>query len=203
MNNKVKWIASILLVFLIVLSTNLIDRANFKKVNEAVTTIYQDRMVATNILMDMLIHLKDKELAVQSTSNAIYSKKNEAIHKALLDNIEAFKQTKLTNSEAIVFASLSQEIKTLVELEQGSIASKDQVLQHTANIIDKLHELQAIQIKEGKQQMVISNQAMETIDLFTKVEIIFLIIIAILLQLIIFSKTTKYNLTENASSNSN
>ena len=43
-----------------------------------------------------------------------------------------------------------------------------------------------IQVEEGKQQMFMSNKAMKTIDLFTQVEIIFLIMMAIIVQVIIF-----------------
>lgn len=190
-SNKIKWIASILLVFLIVLSTNLIDRANFNRINGAVTTIYEDRMVATAILMDMVIHIKDKEVALLSSDTVYSNKENKAINKAIDSNMEAFQKTKLTDGEQIVFDNLEGKITELIQLERNDGIAKEVILQKTAVIVERLQELSEIQLKEGKQQMVISNQAMETIDWFTKGEIIFLILIAILLQLIIFYKPVK------------
>lgn len=187
-SHKIKWIASILLVFLIVLSTNLIDRANFNRINGAVTTIYEDRMVATDILMDMVIHIKDKEVALLSEDNLYSSKENAGINKAIAANMDSFRQTKLTKAEATVFANLEVKINQLMQLERNDGTSKDLILQQTADIVESLQELSEIQLEEGKQQMVISNDAMKHIDWFTKGEIVFLIIIAVLVQLIIFYK---------------
>ncbi|SFU75125.1 Four helix bundle sensory module for signal transduction [Pustulibacterium marinum] len=190
-SNKIKWIASILLVFLIVLSTNLIDRANFNRINGAVTTIYEDRMVATAILMDMVIHIKDKEVALLSSDTVYSNKENKAINKAIASNMEAFKKTKLTDGEQIVFDNLEGKINELIQLERNHGIAKEVILQKTAVIVEKLQELSEIQLKEGKQQMLISNNAMKIINWFTKGEIIFLILIAILLQVIIFYKPVK------------
>jgi len=50
---KIRWAASILLVFFIVLVTNVIDRKNFEKLNYSVNSLYEDRLVAHDLLFDI------------------------------------------------------------------------------------------------------------------------------------------------------
>jgi hypothetical protein len=53
------------------------------------------------------------------------------------------------------------------------------------DIKDDLYDLSKVQLKEGKRQMSLSEKTMDTIELFTQVEIIFLIVMAVLIQLIV------------------
>ena len=43
--DKLKWLLIIGVVFALVLATNLIDRRNFRNINDSVVSIYQDRLV--------------------------------------------------------------------------------------------------------------------------------------------------------------
>jgi len=48
--NKAKWILGILMVFVLIIATNLIDKNNFLKVRDSVVTIYEDRLVAKDLI---------------------------------------------------------------------------------------------------------------------------------------------------------
>lgn len=191
--NKVRWIASILLVFFIVLMTNIIDRDNFNKMNDSVITMYEDRIVAADLIFDMscIIHQKQIDLISGDTLLQSFS---PASYKSLDSLIDIYRQTRLTEKEARVFSQLQKELKNLKIKESDQAGEKDLLIQMDL-IYAQLQELSKIQVKEGKQQVMISNKAKSTIELFTQGEIIFLILLVIVIQFIIFYKPKEF--TEN------
>lgn len=183
---KIKWVASILLVFFIVLVTNLIDRKNFNRLSQSVTTMYEDRIVASDLLFDMslLIHQKELELL---TADTIAPKKATAVQ--LNQLILKYEETKLTKRETFMFEELKAEVDKLNTLEQQSTGRSLSKLKSTVDKIQQyLHQLSKIQVEEGKRQVFISDKAKNTINLFTQGETIFLILMAILIQIIILYK---------------
>lgn len=60
---KIKWVLGIVLVFLLVLTTNLVDRQNFLVVKESMEAIYADRLVAQDIIFDLSKLIWEKEAA--------------------------------------------------------------------------------------------------------------------------------------------
>ena len=50
--NKIKWTLGILMVFVLIVTTNLIDRNNFVRVKDSVVSIYEDRLVAKNLILE-------------------------------------------------------------------------------------------------------------------------------------------------------
>ena len=190
--NKIKWITGILLVFAIILTTNLIDRDNFNKLRYSVVTIYEDRVVANDLIFEMSLLIREKEIALAASDSTFFLKRNDKINENIQIFIEKFEQTKLTTKEARIFNNLKDEIKTLERLEIEFINSefrKDiDLLNSIKAIIINLHDLSKVQLEEGRNQMALSNKTMETIDLFTQVEVIFLIVMAILVQIIILYK---------------
>lgn len=190
--NKIKWITGILLVFAIILSTNLIDRDNFNKLRYSVVTIYEDRVVANDLIFEMSLLIREKEIALAASDSAFFLKRNDKINENIQIFIEKFEQTKLTTKEARIFNNLKDEIKTLERLEIEFINSEFRknidLLNSIKAIIINLHDLSKVQLEEGRKQMALSNKTMETIDLFTQVEVIFLIVMAVLVQIIILYK---------------
>ncbi len=62
--NKIKWVLGILMVFILILCTNLIDRNNFIRVKNSVVTIYNDRIIASDLIFEMSKLFHEKEIAV-------------------------------------------------------------------------------------------------------------------------------------------
>jgi hypothetical protein len=69
--------------------------------------------------------------------------------------------------------------------ERQTFRDKSELLSLISDIKDDLYDLSKVQLKEGKRQMSLSEKTMDTIELFTQVEIIFLIVMAVLIQLIV------------------
>ena len=190
--SKIRWVASILMVFFIVLMTNLVDKDNFNRLRYSVTTIYEDRIVASDLLFEISMLIQDKEVAIVSADSLFFQMNNSKANLDIDGLIGRYGQTKLTENEQIIFNSLKDELSNLKELEQDYISSdtieNTNLIKSIENIKQYLHNLSKIQLKEARQQVLISNKVMDTIDLFTQGEIVFLILMAILIQIIILYK---------------
>jgi hypothetical protein len=190
--SKVKWVASIMLVFSIVLITNLIDKENFNQLSYSVKTIYEDRIVASDLLFEISLLIQEKEVAIISEAPAFFQGRNKQVDLEIGGLIGRYEQTQLTEQEKFIFKQLKEELKELKEREHNFVNSANNndnnLLELTSSITQHLHDLSKIQVKEGRRQVSISNNAMDAIDLFTQVEIVFLIVMAILVQVIILYK---------------
>jgi hypothetical protein len=187
--SKIKWIAAILLVFLIVLITNLIDRDHYKKLSYAVTTMYEDRLVAKDLLFDMSSIIQKKKMAAVTLDTAFYKVSNDVLDTELDHLMVEYNITKLTNKEKVAFKLLQKDVASLREKERNlSSSNKAQIIQHIEDLEKHLYTLSKIQVQEGRRQLSISQSSKDSLNLFTQVEVIFLIVTAVLIQVIIFYK---------------
>lgn len=187
--NKIKWVASIMLVFFIVIMTNIVDKDNFSKLSESVTTIYEDRIVASDIIFDTSRLIHQKQIALIANDSVFFQKKNKKINAEINNLIDSYKKTKLTEKEKFIFSEFQDELKVLEKQidnrEQSSIKKMNESF---TTINQHLIDLSKIQLSESRRQFYISNKVKDSINLFTQVEIIFLIIMAIIIQIIILYK---------------
>lgn len=190
--NKVKWILGILIVFVLIVATNLIDRNNFIRVKDSVVTIYEDRLIAKGIIYDMSKLVHEKELATTKSDSLFFTDNNNQINNRLNELILNFEQTKLTKEEEQVFSTLKDDILALNKAEnryvKSNFAEKPRYLNQIQIIKKDLNALSDIQIDEGKRQMSISKKAIDTVELFTQLEIYLLIVLAITIQVIVMYK---------------
>ncbi|TXB60555.1 MCP four helix bundle domain-containing protein [Phaeodactylibacter luteus] len=190
--DKVKWITGILLVFIIVLTTNLIDKDNFNRLRYAVETIYEDRIVASDLIFEMSVLVQEKELAVATADAAYFEQGNRKANQGLQGLVGRYEQTRLTNKERDIFNDLKEELTALEAMEAQYLSSGGEnraELLEEINAIDRsLYLLSKVQLDEGRRQLSVSNETMKAIDLFTQGEIIFLVLMAILVQGIILYK---------------
>lgn len=187
--NKIKWILGITLIFGLVLTTNLIDRNNFVQVKDAVSNIYEDRLVAKYHIYEISKLIHDKELAILKNDTLLFEKNLKSINQKINTSISSFGKTKLTIEEAEVFQDLKENLKTLEAIEadflQNPSKNKLKIINLLDGTTDMLDALSQIQLTEGNRQMNITKRAVEDVELFTQLEIYFLIFLAILIQIII------------------
>lgn len=180
--DKFKLAAGILLVFFIVLVTNVIDKENFNKLSYSVTTIYEDRVVAADLIFE--ISRIVQQLEVELLTDSTLTTANAATFTAIDALTDRYGQTKLTRREAGLLSQLKRDINTLKNLTPAE--GKPAMIDAIHNIDEDLYNLSKIQVEEARRQVTISNQAIDNIALFTRWEIIFLIVIAVIVQIIIF-----------------
>lgn len=190
--NKLKWTLGILMIFAVIISTNLIDRNNFIQVRDSVTTIYEDRLMANDLIFEMSRSVQEKEMAVALMDSVFFIERNEKVNSEIQAIINRFEQTKLTEEESKVFDNLKNNIEGLKRSEKTLIKSrfkiKADLLKGLSNTKENLHDLSKIQLIEGKRQMFISNKAINTVELFTNIEIYLLVVLAILIQIVVMYK---------------
>jgi hypothetical protein len=186
---KIRWVASILLVFFIVLMTNIIDRDNFNRLSYSVTTMYEDRIVASDLLFDISKIIKEKQIATLTSDINFFQNQNDKLNQEIDQLVANYELTKLTEKERLTLNQLQAELKVLKQKEKspGNLSNAE-VLKSIKKIDEHLYKLSKIQLQEGKQQLFISNRAKDTIRLYTQAEIIFLILMAVLVQIIILYK---------------
>lgn len=187
--NKLKWILGILMVFVLIITTNLIDKNNFIRVRDSVVTIYEDRLIAKNLIFEMLKAVHNKEVAVSLSDSTFFKDDNIKINTNLESLILRFEQTKLTEEESEVFKDLKRNVDLLIDSENQLLNSDFRQNSMVTNYIDKikdnLNNLSKIQINEGSRQMSISKRAIDTMELFTQIEIYILVFLALIIQVIV------------------
>lgn len=187
--NKIKWISGVLLVFFIILATNIIDKDNFNRIRSSIVTIYEDRIVASDLIFEMSLLVQQKEIALLSQDTLFFKEENERVNGEIQQLIAKYEETKLTKEEKRIFEDLKIQLEKLEKEENadGSLAlhANEKLFSTINEVVRNLHDLSKVQLKEGQREMARSNRAMETIDLFTQIEIIILVLIAVLIQVLI------------------
>jgi hypothetical protein len=190
--NKLKWILGILMVFVLIIATNLIDRNNFLRVKDSVITIYEDRLVAKDLIFDIYTSVQEKELAVATSDSVFFLERNDQVNNHIQGLVSRFEKTKLTVEEGHILQDLKTNLETLSKSEttfvKSKFAQKSTLNSQISNVKENLYDLSEIQLNEGKKQMSISKKAIDSVELFTQLEIYVLIFLAIIIQIIVIYK---------------
>ena len=195
--------ASLAVVFLLILATNLIDKNHFRIVKENLTTVYEDRLLTKNYLYGISRQVQQKKeiyehLDIESNS---LKKLNLQINDSITTLIDKFGATKLTENEKLRFESLKKNIEYLNKLENKHIIKESIAPEahftsssekHFQAIYQDLDALFRIQLEEGSRVIRNSTQTIGTSNFISKLEIAALIAIGVLIQLLIFLKPIKH-----------
>lgn len=187
--DKFKWIIGILMVFVLIIATNLIDRKNFVRVKDSVVTIYEDRLIANDLIFKMTQLVHEKEIALVSSDSSFFKQENAQVNEDFQKQISRFNSTKLTPEETKVFSSLEQNFTALkkseIKYSTSAFSNQGDLRKEINNIKDDLEDLSKIQLSEGGRQMSISQQAIDIVELFTRIEIFSLVLLALVIQIIV------------------
>ena len=190
--NKIKWILGILMVFILILATNLIDRNNFIRVKDSVVSIYEDRLIASDLVFKLSRLVNKKEVALKLSDTVFFNHENDKINSHIQDLILQYEETKFTPEESTTFKYLKNNFKLLETQEINYVLSNFKNKEHQVELIktinNNLDDLSKIQINEGRRQMSIGKKATTTVELFTQIEICLLVVLAIVIQIIVMYK---------------
>lgn len=186
---KIKWFLAVLGVFLVILATNLIDKQNFLRVEESVENIYNDRLLAKELLLDVSIQFHKKELAYALNDSIYLATQNDQVNTKISELLQMFERAKSTKKEDMILEELNENHSNLMQLEANTEFKELLYSSKCAKIFSDINtniiELSAEQIKEGKNQKFHASNAVNIVKLFSKIEIYMLIFLAVLLQIII------------------
>ncbi|MGJ8760822.1 MAG: MCP four helix bundle domain-containing protein [Polaribacter sp.] len=185
---KVKWVLGILMIFILIIATNLIDRNNFVRIKDSLETIYEDRLVAKDLIFKISKSVQEKELALAKLDSTFYLGRNKQVNIDIETAINTFEGTKLTIKEAKVFNDFKNNLAVLIKSENSIPFEKSSYNSEILNVKENLYALSEIQMNEGKRQMSISKRAIDSIELFTQLEIYVLIFLGVVVQVIVIYK---------------
>lgn len=187
MAQKLKWILGITIVFFLILATNYIDRNNFRRIQDSLETIYEDRLVVQHLILNMMsiVHEKSERSCEQDTTG--FFMKNQMGNATMDQYLEKFNQTRLTSNEAVALTSFEKDMARLVKMEENNVWAENK--QAYSELLERLktdiHTLSEIQLEEGKRQMHIGKRVVQSVDLITTYEIYVLAFLALLIQILV------------------
>jgi len=196
MAQKIRAAAALIMVFLLVLATNMIDKHHFETVRKSLKTVYEDRLVAKVYIYKINRQLQTKKHSWQLDDNEEIISINREANDSIQYYLEKYSKTKLTDTEADYLQSLKQNLDALLDSEKsimndGDLNVSEEILDQYTTIYNNLDELSQIQLEEGKREIIASNRAIETSNLISKIEIGALVFIGFLIQLLIFIRPMK------------
>lgn len=196
--NKIKWTGGLLFVFFLILATNLLDRRQVEGVRNSVATIYEDRLIVKNLIYNISTLTEEKRIAFLLSDTDFYTKKSTIINDSIYTLLDDFSNTSLTYNEKKYLERLNKNFKDIEIIEKQTLNDssvvknnewRNNMTTQLSYLRKHLDNLAIIQVEEGKRELTRINRAFSTIDLFTNIEIIFLIVIGIIIQIIILYPT--------------
>lgn len=174
-------------IILIIAMIGYLQSRDFSNMENTVTAIYADRLVANDYLFDLskAVNAKQSALRNEAQFTEMRVDANNTIHQLL----KSFEQTELTHDENALFLQLQKHIRL-------SEAFEDRMLQYVAQpsykhnkekldglydlILTNLEGLSAIQLTEGKR-LLEGTQQLKASNGMTNRLVIALFIVAVLL----------------------
>ena len=184
-SEKIKWIAGLLVVFFLVLATNLVDRSNFNRIKNSVISIYKDRLVAKGIIFDMNALVNQKQVALLKGDTTFFKSDVNNVNEKINTLYTAFCKTKITREENLILNNFNKKFEQLEKLELANKQTEEEYLNVLIETKKRLSGLGQVQLDEGKREWLSINRNINSIEFFTQLEVIFLIITGILVQIII------------------
>lgn len=195
--NKIKWSVGLILVILLIVATNFIDRNNFQRIQDSVYSIYEDRLIAKDYIFDIQLQIHNKELLLIDQNDSTYLANRSTTNKEIANLVKGFSNTTLIREEKRVFANLEEEVDALFKMETNYSPATDKIQAAHAiksqlkTISHTLGDLSDIQIAEGKRQMQVGKKAIESVELLTQLEIWIMVVLGIIVQFIILYNPKK------------
>lgn len=186
--NKLVASGALLLLCLLVLYSNYIDRNHTQNVKNSISTLYEDRLIAESYILKMTSGVYQIKEVLSSTSND--TNKRNSINNLLInikESSNAYLKTKFTDAEK---RKTDELIDVLKEFESAELNDAQRKLESANKALGLLSELSAIQLEESKQIMDYA----ETLYVSGKTssQFVFAIIVVILLvlQALVFTSKT-------------
>ncbi len=190
LSNRLNIGVALVVVFLLVFATNRIDKRHFETVQDVLVTVYNDRIVAQDIVYKMNNIMHERQLLLLDSNVVGNQNKLNTEFDAL---IEMFATTKLTPKEAKTLESLKRNYDSLKQ-NLSKNENKDQealLIENIAVIKIDLNSLSKTQLTESKYKIGVAQKSLNTNNHISTLEIVFLVIIGVVVQLGLFSKLRK------------
>lgn len=186
---KQKMTAAVLLfaVIVLVMLTNMREQRTAKRISTAVTSLYEDRLVVAQYIhqlskqMDGIIYVLEKEKTEDSIQINSYLREVATLN-------ALYEKTTLTETEKINFEQFKKLCRTI---SQNYRTGDQTAVLLTARDAEKtLQTLSSIQVEEGKNKLDEVLDMTYFTNLFSYLELVILIVIAVIIQALVFASKT-------------
>lgn len=190
---KIKSIVAVLIVFLLILATNIIDKDNFARIEASVESIYDDQLMTKDAIRDLTKCIYEKEIAYLRKDTVYFKMKKDLANQQIKMHLRDCEEGEVNRKEGIVLKELRKHSDDIIAMENTDVAFLDQDAYYNRLrvIQEEIDKLGQIQMDEGRRQKMVSRDAMESTKLFSRIEVYLLIAIAIGIQFIILYPTKK------------
>lgn len=202
-SSQINIVLALAAVFLLILGTNRVDKRHFETAQNAINSVYNDRVLAQDYIykMNNLIHKKQRQL--MEGSQAINSSPNKDIETL----IALFSETELTRNELNTFnsfrtgfeklkskeARFNKKIKAQLNNElTDKFNNKNPFEEDLAALQKDLDNLALIQVSESKSVMGIAQKSLNSNQLLSTMEIYALLVVGIIIMAVTFYRIEKH-----------
>ncbi|SDW81000.1 MCP four helix bundle domain-containing protein [Flagellimonas zhangzhouensis] len=181
------------IAFCLVLASNRLNRRSYNILEQTVSSVYEDRLVAQEYIYQLNNLFHDKEMQF---SNASLQQKKDVVTDNINQIFNDFADTELTAKELVYFTELRNNFDQLQQLESqmadesGFISQRNKVLEAINSNLDELAE---VQLTEAQQLTHRSQKSLKVSKLLSSLEIGFLTVIGILFLFIVFYPNKRPN----------
>lgn len=186
--NKFAASGALLILCLLVLFSNYIDRDHTQNVKNSISTLYEDRLIAEAYILKMTSSVYQIKEAINADMNDAVKANN--INNLLLNIKEisnAYKKTKLTDVEK---RKTDELLNTFLEFEPRHLNTIQMKSESANKALILLNELSAIQLEESKQIMDHAEKLYLSGKTSSQFVFAIIIIILIVLQALVFTSKT-------------
>lgn len=186
--NKLAASAVLILLCVLVLFSNYLDRTHTDNVKSMISTLYEDRLIAEEYILKMTSGIYQVKEVLNS--NADDASKMNGINNLLMNIKEgnsAYQETKLTEVEK----RKADELSTILsEFGSDHLENTQLQLQLASKLLGILDQLSNIQLNESKQIMKRAEALYTSSKISSQFVFALIIVILLVLQALVFSSRT-------------
>lgn len=200
---KIRALAIISLLLLLIYSKNLIERQSFRSVSSAFTEVYNDRLLVEGYIFQISERLfLIQKLIDHCDLDYDYSRvlgEIEAYENEIMGIVEGFENTKLTIQEGEYLSDLKKIIVNDLNIKNYDLlysdstgVNLDQVKRYDQKIgqaRQDLDNLSKIQMEEGEKLISKAKVLINRSQIWAQFEVALLIILVIVMFLLVFRKS--------------
>jgi len=182
--NKLTASGALFSLCVLVLFSNYIDRTHTENVKKAISTLYEDRLIAEEFILKMTSGFYQIKEAINSDSTDVI--KIKSVNNLIADVVSvsnAYQKTKFTAVET----SKADELLLILKEFESSQHTLQAKLDYSNKALVILNELSAIQLAESKQIMAHAEELYLSGKTSSQFVFVIIVIILIVLQALVFT----------------
>lgn len=199
---KQKMTAAILLFAVVglVMLTNMREQRTTTRISVAVTSIYEDRLVVAQYILQLSKQMDGIISILEKKDDEITTQINDYLADVAVLNA-LYEKTTLTEIERTNFELFKQLCQTIAL--NNRVGDHVSVLSAARDAGDTLQTLSSIQVEEGKNQLDEVLNMTYFSNIFSYLELVILIVIAVIIQALVFASKTMRGIKKPADENLN